>query len=536
MSHPTPEVSPALSSGSSLSPTTSDQDLAEWLDACRAAGHRVAYIHAGYLCKIADLDEVPSPLHPADPGPSAKASLKALVGKRLLMHLALPPESLQALGAAREVDPTWECAPLATKGEVDELLATRDGLLGRTSGRGIPIDDRTAQKVWADAGGRCMFKGCGKDLTEIPLWTKAARVGYLAHIVASDPDGPRGTQADSHRLANNPENIMLMCDAHHRLIDAFAPTEYRADTLNEMRRAHRDKVRLYLGALSYPTAQAATLHANLANIPTYFHDSEFVEAILATGRSMHPTVLHYVRRTCQRDDRDATGFWTNYLREHEGQIRQLITNFNSATGTPTESLSVFPLHHIPTMILAGRIIGEAQSIQVFQYDRHRRSWAWDPHAQPKPTGTFNSTSLPTEQAQDVFVTIELSAAIDEEAIPAELRERIADGRLPWVRITTPSPRADCIAHPDDLDQFTRVARTVIAYVQDVMRVRRVHLIAMSPASSVFRFGQMLQAGHHPEYVVYDRPGGEYPFIPAFSITSHAVSALDSERSFSIALR
>lgn len=35
-------------------------------------------------------------------------------------------------------------------------------------------------------------------------------------------------------------------------------------------------------------------------------------------------------------------------------------------------------------------------------------------------------------------------------------------------------------------------------------MKKVHLIAVSPASTVFRFGQMLQAGHHPEYLVYDR--------------------------------
>lgn len=527
-----PQASSPLGA-SSTSPTTTDQDSAAWLDSCHAANHRVAYIHAGYLCKLADLDEPSRTLHPTDPGTSVKASLKKLVAKSLLMQLELPLQSLQD---AREADPAWAYVPVATKGEVDTLIATRDGRLGRTTGRGPAIDDKTAQKVWADAGGRCMLKGCGADLTEIPLWTKTARVGYLAHIIASDPDGPRGTQADSHRLANNPDNIMLMCDAHHRLIDSFAPTEYPADALYEMRRTHREKVRLYLDALSYPATHAVTLHANLANIPTYFHESEFVEAILATGRSMHPRVVHYVRRTSHRDERNTPGFWANYLREHEIQIRQLITSFNSVSNGPAENLSVFPLHHIPTMILAGRIMGEAQAIQVFQYDRERGSWAWDPRAEPKPAGTFNAPPLPPEQASEVFVTIELSSAIDKQAIPADLRECIANGQMPWLRIMTPNPRFNCIAHPDDLDQFMRVARTVIAHVQDVMRVQKVHLIAISPASSVFRFGQMLQAGHHPEYVVYDRAGGEYPFVPAFSITGHNVSTPDGERPFSISLR
>lgn len=521
---------------SATSPTTNltDQDLAAWLDAHLAARHRVAYIHSGFLCKMVDLDEPPGQsLHPADPQGEAKKRLKKLAGRGLLQRLELP---LQTLQDAHVADPTWTYAPVLSSPDVDALIATREGLLGRTAGRGAEITDKTAQKVWADAGGRCMFEGCAEDLTEVPLCTKAVRVGYLAHIVASDPQGPRGTQEDSHRLANDPENIMLMCDAHHRLIDSFSPGDYPADILNEMRRAHRDIVRNYLNSLAFSRTRAVTLHANLAYVPTYFHDSELIEAILATGRAMVPGVIHYVRRKAQRDDRNTSGFWTQYLREHEGDIRQLVTGFNCANGTVTESLAVFPLHHIPTMVLAGRIMGEAQDIQVFQYNRARRTWAWDRAAAPQPAGTFRVSALPEERASEVLITIELTAAMDEGAMPPALQADIDAGRLPWLRITMSNPRFDCIAHPDDLDQFTQIARRTINHVQDVMRVRKVHLIAVSPAATVFRFGQMLQPGHHPEYIVYDRAGREYPFVPAFSITGHNVTALGGEPPFSISLR
>lgn len=528
-----PANHPPSIGATSPSDNLADQDLATWLDARLAAGHHVAYIHGGFMCKVLDLDEPSPALHPADPQGQAKKRLKKLVTRRLLQRLELPLQTLQDIHVA---DPTWIYSPVSSNSEVDILIATRDRLLGRTAGRGPEISDKTAQKVWADAGGRCMFEGCGEDLTEVPLWTGSARVGYLAHIVASDPQGPRGTQEDSHRLANDPENIMLMCDAHHRLIDSFAPGDYPAHILYEMRRGHRDMVRNYLDSLAFPRTRAVTLHANLAYVPTYFHDSELIDAILATGRAMVPGIIHYVRRKTQRDDRNTPGFWTQYLREHEGDIRHLVTGFNSANGAITESLAVFPLHHIATMVLAGRIMGEAQAIQVFQYNRARRTWAWNPAVAPQPAGTFSVSALPEGRVSEVLITIELTAAMDDDAMPPGLRAEIAAGCLPWLRITTPSPRFDCIAHPDDLDQFMQVARRTIGHVQDVMRAHKVHLIAVSPASTVFRFGQMLQPGHHPEYIVYDRAGREYPFVPAFSITGHDVSALDGERPISISLR
>lgn len=528
-----PQTTNVLLSEAACPGNFDDQNLAVWLSTCLAQKHRVAFVHAGYLCKVVDLDDPDLVLYVADPGTAAKDCLKKLVAKRLLSSLEV---SFETLSDARVADSGWPYTPVPSKPAVNSLIAARDGLLGRTSGRGPEISEKTAQKVWADAGARCMFHGCSKDLSEIPLWTKTARVGYLAHIVASDPAGPRGNQADSHRLADCPDNIMLMCDEHHRLIDSFAPQYYTADVLNEMRQSHRDMVRNYLDSLAFLHTKAVTLHANLANVPTYFHDSEFIEAIVATRRAMLPGVIHYIRRKSQRDDRHLPGFWHQYLREHEGQIRQLVAGFDSSSSSGTESLAVFPLHHIPTLVLAGRVMGEAQAIQVFQYDKPRRSWAWNPQAEARPKGTFNVDSLPSDRSTEVLITLELTAHVDEDALPAHLKVGLDSGHIPWIRVTSSKTGFDCIGHPDDLDQFTQAARRVIIHAQDVMRVQKVHLIAVSPASTVFRFGQMLQAGHHPEYTVYDRAGHGYKFAPALSITGHHVSATDGQQTFTIPLR
>ena len=291
-----------------------------------------------------------------------------------------------------------------------------------------------------------------------------------------------------------------------------------------------------MDSMRFPRTKAITLHANLAYVPTCFHESEFIEAILATERAMLPSVAHYVRRTSQRDDRNTPGFWPNYLREHENQIRELVTLFNSPTHSDMGDLAVFPLHHNATLVLAGRVMGEALAIHVFQYQRDRRTWAWKKNAIPRPEGTFSVEGLTPERTDEVLVTIELTASIDEQAIPTELASKIADGQMPWVRITTPNPGFDCISHPKDLDQFTQVARRAINHLQDVMRVRKVHLILISPASTVFRFGQMLQAGHHPLYTIYDRASRENKFVSAFSISGHDVSASDGAQSYRIEIR
>jgi hypothetical protein len=511
-----------------------DNGAADWLKNRLNEKRTVVYAHAGYLCKLYCLDEAEPQLHQADPDASAQKALVALAKQHLLLHVQPEPHILVA---ARTAEPAWRPQHL-TQTAIKELIAQRQRLLGRLRGRGDEIPKDVALKVWADAGARCMFEGCPEDLSHIPLYTKEARIGYLAHIVASDPGGPRGDPVLSHQLSKDRENVMLMCDAHHRLIDVFAPDAFSVTRLRAMREAHTTHVRRCLDALRYPQVRVATLFADLANLPTSFRESELNEAVLAIGRAMRPSgVVHYIRRT-QRDDRRGLDFWTHYLHEHENDIRELVSSFRrrDTETAPKGEVAVFPLHHVATLMLAGRIIGEAQAVHVFQYHRERQTWMWEAGAAPQEDGFFSLSGLDDREAPEVLLTLELTATVDENALPDRLRAAVADGCLPWVRIRAREPSYACIRHPVDLDRFMGVARTAINRIQDVVRARQVHLIAISPASTVFCFGQMLQPGHHPTYSVYDRSDRESPFTIAFSVSGHDVSAGSGPDLFSISLR
>jgi hypothetical protein len=146
---------------------------------------------------VADLDEQELTLHLADPQGTAKALLKKLSARRLLLQLSLP---LQELQGAFRADPNWVFSPVSSKTDVNALVATREGLLDRTAGRGSVIDNMTAQKVWADAGGRCMFE----------MWERSDRDSAL------DKNRPGGIPG-SHRCfrpqraTGFPEGLAPIC-------------------------------------------------------------------------------------------------------------------------------------------------------------------------------------------------------------------------------------------------------------------------------------------------------------------------------------
>ena len=104
----------------------------------------------------------------------------------------------------------------------------------REKGRGSAIAAATRNQVLLDAHGRCMFEGCGADLTEDPVTRVRGNFATLAHNVASSEGGTRGVLYLSHALADDPENILLLCETHHRLIDKVAKADYPAGALRNL--------------------------------------------------------------------------------------------------------------------------------------------------------------------------------------------------------------------------------------------------------------------------------------------------------------
>lgn len=509
------------SSEVSLRPVMTGEEARDFLGRAKAEEAAVRLVYAGRLCALSWADEEHGELHQVDLTQVIKTDLGRLASKGLVSHLELSEKDFVD---ATHCDGDWSFSE-TTADSLNWVYGQREQLLGR----GADIARDTAWKVWADAGGCCMYEGCGKDLSEIALHTKPARISYLAHIIASSPRGPRGDSERSHQLSNVADNIMLMCDEHHRLIDRVAEADHSVERLNEMRSRHVSIVRRLRTALTYTSITAISLLADLGGIPANARDTDLSEALLPLRRTMRNR-LDLIRRT-QRDDRTEPGFWARLLHEHEPDIRHMISSLSSrAENITTQELAIFPIHLTPILALSGRIVGEARPVHVFQFDRQRKSWQWPADASPLPAETFEVTANESSQAEEVFLSLELTAQIDSHAIPEAIRQRVEAGDMPWFRISIPEPSSGCIQHPDDLEQFREVARRVVARIQDEVRATKVHLIAIAPASTVFSFGQMLQAGHHSTYTVYDRPSGASQFRAALSIGGHSVSSADQASS------
>jgi hypothetical protein len=154
------------------------------------------------------------------------------------------------------------------------------------------IPERDARMLWGAAGAHCAFPQCPRDL--ILIATEGADpvlVGEMAHIVASSPDGPRGSSPLSREERDTFDNLLLLCPEHHKTVDENVGL-YTVQLLHRYKREHESRrLSLYrdtrLDAAAAPAAPGitekvfSTLMA-VQQLPQFVYEAEHVVADRAT--------------------------------------------------------------------------------------------------------------------------------------------------------------------------------------------------------------------------------------------------------------
>lgn len=92
--------------------------------------------------------------------------------------------------------------------------------------------------LYQRSGNRCAFPNCVKRLEYDPDITPHPKaLSEVAHIVADSPSGPRGAIPLPLDERDKLDNLILLCEEHHHLVDSF-PETYTAERLHAMKKEH----------------------------------------------------------------------------------------------------------------------------------------------------------------------------------------------------------------------------------------------------------------------------------------------------------
>lgn len=92
--------------------------------------------------------------------------------------------------------------------------------------------------LWGRSANICAFPNCKRALViDETLTDDPSVIGEEAHIVARKNDGPRGLSALTEEQRDKYDNLILLCNIHHKLIDDQS-NEYTVDKLHAFKKEH----------------------------------------------------------------------------------------------------------------------------------------------------------------------------------------------------------------------------------------------------------------------------------------------------------
>ena len=110
----------------------------------------------------------------------------------------------------------------------------------------MSIPEADQRKLCMRSGGRCAFPKCRRPLIVKGDSNEVAVLGEMAHMVAESANGPRGEAYLTLSERNRYNNLILLCNLHHQLVDS-QPQTYSVERLGAIKEEHERWVEKTLG-------------------------------------------------------------------------------------------------------------------------------------------------------------------------------------------------------------------------------------------------------------------------------------------------
>lgn len=370
--------------------------------------------------------------------------------------------------------------------------------------------DKTKQILYALSAGYCQYEGCGKRVIYDRVRWRPLNVGQAAHNVAARPGGPRGDEIRSEELADDPDNILLLCYDCHKRIDADV-AGHPEDRLRAMKQAQEERVDLACGIPPDRSSYVLVYGSSVGTHPAVLDRATTDPALLSRGRyPASKEVLEIQTRGDLKTER-SPHFWTTERANLEGHYRAIGRPLLSRQGDP--HVSVFAFAAQPLLVLLGALLSDKFRVDVFQ--RHREpepSWTW-----PDLDETYEPLTpvldRPTDTTSRPALVISLSATITEDRVLAAMEE---DCSIWHVRLNEPDH--DCIQSPTDLVTWRKFLRKTLNEIKAAHgHGTPLHIFPAMPVSAAVALGCVRQEKADMPFHFYDALH-EQDFTPAINIS------------------
>lgn len=371
------------------------------------------------------------------------------------------------------------------------------------------IPEKTRTRLWVLAGGRCQYEGCNKPLWQDELTMAQMNTAYIAHIIAAEPNGPRGDKELSPKLVTDISNLMLMCDEHHRLIDREDVEGHPVERLHEMKRKHEERIEL-LTSIQKEKKSHVLLYG--ANIGDHTAHVSWRKAAIAMVPEFYPAEKQAIELSWNNSSfKDNEPIYWQIEREHlQRQFREKVRE--RLQSKDIEHFSVFAFAPQPLLVELGRLLSDIPAAEVYQLHREPPDWIWQEH----PVGFDYLLQEPETRKNTVALNLSLSATVDDSRITSVL----GDDTSIWT-LTIEKPNNDFLKSREQLSMFRKIFRRLLdrikaAHGQDSM----LHIFPAVPVSIAVEIGRVWMPKADLPLRIYDQNHRTGGFSMTFDITNH----------------
>jgi len=369
-----------------------------------------------------------------------------------------------------------------------------------------PIPGIVISQLLVRSAGRCEYRGCNKSLYLDLLTKMRFNQSYLAHIVADEPGGPRGDAVRSKLLAKDLNNLMLLCDTHHRLVDKIDVVGHPESSLLQMKQEHEDRIERVTAIAADRQSHILTYRANVGvhtREVSYQAVSQYLqpEYYPAEAAAIDLSLTNSLER-----DRDAT-FWSSELMNLEKQVeRKLHRLFSKGE---IKHLSIFAFAPMPLLIKLGSLVNDVSVADIYHPVRSPNTWKLT----NDPAATVYSVVTPTEKSKTVALNISLSATITNDRIAKVLGDDCS-----IYTVTMDAPYNDYLKCKSDLEAFGKLIRRLfdqikVAYGEGTP----LHIFPAMPIATAVELGRVWMPKADMPLWIYDQNTAVDGFMKAIEI-------------------
>ncbi len=368
----------------------------------------------------------------------------------------------------------------------------------------IPLKVRF--KLWARSAGRCQY-------CNVPLWedivTKAQySTAYIAHIIADQPDGPRGHPTLSKELKSEFSNLMLLCDAHHRLIDDDEDL-YTVEKLREMKRIHEDRILMQTKLNEDKKSHILHYGANIGELSAFVTWTQSKDAMFPTRYPAESQAIEISFSNSPFKDFESA-YWGI---EQQSLQKHFAARVRPRLGNDIQHLSVFAIAPQPLLVELGRLLSDVTGMEVYQHQKEPiDNWAWSEKEMP----IFYQVNQPQTKFDTVALNLSLSATINDDRIRSVLGNDVSI----WT-MTIDQPYNDFLKSRSQLQAFRERFRKLLDEMKAIHgQCQTIHLFSSVPVSIAVEIGRVWMPKADLPLRIYDNIPKQGGFVEALTIDSN----------------